>query len=598
MTPWFLRDPERLSQERAGIEELLKRSSDWFIGAEWLIDGCICLDAVVRAHDRDYELRVSFPSLYPDALPVVHTRNMQSRVSTHQYGGANGTLCLEWGPDNWHRDVTAVQMIESAHRLLEIENPLGQDRPEQPVVAPSRHHLTAGQDIRSETARWYDSEPLREFIRTQPANSVGSFTVSFRLIEERRIALVHEAKSLGGEIWKDGKIPTVIPDAGPGYLYSGVWFKTNLEASTIGTPENLDAIRTLLANLDGARLLATDGTSPIAGLQRPLTGVLIIDNAGEPHLFLITSGIYVTKFSPVRSEMIATNSRAPDLVDLSNHSVGIVGLGSAGSKIAICLARMGVRNFYIVDHDLLLPENLQRHALDWQAVTQHKVDAVSIALRQIAADAKVEVCRWHLTGQESNAVVNGALARLGRCDFIVDATAEPRVFNLLAAVARAAARPMVWLEIFAGGIGGLIARSRPGLDPAPQDMRGAYLQYCTDNPNPMAGTVARNYALETADGEVLQASDADVSVIAHHAAAVISDCFLPKGQSRYPYSMYLVGLQKAWVFDAPFQTIPLSMASFPVYYPQPTKSADLGPDNVAFLLDLLAKQKNATASAT
>jgi molybdopterin/thiamine biosynthesis adenylyltransferase len=598
MTPWFLRDPERLSQERAGIDELLKRSSDWFIGAAWILDGGICLDAVVRAHGHDYELRVSFPSLYPDALLVVQTRNMQTRVSTHQYGGANGTLCLEWGPDNWHRDVTAAQMIESAHRLLEIENPLGQDRPEQPVVAPSRHHLTAGQDIRNEKSRWYDSEPLREFVRTQPPNSVGSFKVSFRLIEDRWVALVHEATPLGGEIWKDGKIPTAMPDAAPGYLYSGVWFKTNLEAPEIGTPENLDAMRSLLANMDAAKFLATDGTSPIAGFQRALTGVLIIDNAGEPHLFLITSGRYVTKFSTVRSEMTLTNSRAPDLADLSNHSVGIVGLGSAGSKIAICLARMGVRNFYIADHDLLLPENLQRHALDWQAVTQNKVDAMAIAIRQIAADAKVEVCRWHLTGQESNAVVNGALARLGQCDLIVDATAEPRVFNLLSAVARAAARPMVWLEVFAGGIGGMIARSRPGLDPTPQDMRSAYLQYCTDNPNLAAGTVVRNYALETADGEVLQASDADVSVIAHHAAAFISDCFLPKGQSRYPYSMYLIGLQKAWVFEAPFQTIPLSMASFPVYYPEATKSADLGPDNVAFLLDLLAKQKNATAPAT
>jgi len=172
------------------------------------------------------------------------------------------------------------------------------------------------------------------------------------------------------------------------------------------------------------------------------------------------------------------------------------------------------------------------------------------------------------------------------------------VFNLLAALARAYARPMVWLEIFAGGIGGLISRSRPGLDPTPQDMRGAYLQYCTDNSNPDAGTFVRDYAVETADGEVIQASDADVSVIAHHAAGFVSDCLLHKERSKYPYSMYLIGLQKAWVFEAPFETIPVSMASFPVYHPEPDKSADLGPDNVAFLLDLLAKQKNATAPAT
>src|SRR5680860_1733083 len=110
MMPWFLRNPERLKLERSGIEDLT-HSADWLIGTIWLIDeDGLALDAVIRSKCHDYEVRVSFPFLYPDAPAVVRPRNMQCRISNHQYGGAEGPLCLEWGPDNWHREVTSVQM--------------------------------------------------------------------------------------------------------------------------------------------------------------------------------------------------------------------------------------------------------------------------------------------------------------------------------------------------------------------------------------------------------------------------------------------------------------------------------------------------------
>ena len=153
MLPWFLRSPDRLQSERSGIGALA-HSAQWLVGFEWRFDDDLCLDAVIRAHGHDYEVRVSFPALFPDAPATVRPRNMQGRVSHHQYGGTDGSLCLEWGPDTWHPSVTAAMMLESAHRLFEIENPLGRDRPEMPVVAPSRHCLTMGQELRGEKLRW------------------------------------------------------------------------------------------------------------------------------------------------------------------------------------------------------------------------------------------------------------------------------------------------------------------------------------------------------------------------------------------------------------------------------------------------------------
>jgi hypothetical protein len=231
-------------------------------------------------------------------------------------------------------------------------------------------------------------------------------------------------------------------------------------------------------------------------------------------------------------------------------------------------------------------------------VGEHKANAASIAINRINPEIKTEVSRLHLTGQESNASVNGVLNKLAECDLIIDATANPKVFNLLAAVARTSKRPMIWMEVFGGGTGGMVARSRPSLDPTPQDMRGAYLQYCTDNPAPTTSQTNNNYTTETADGEVLTASDSDVAIIAHHAARFVPDCFIPAEQAKFPYSMYLIGLTKAWVFDAPFATIPISMESFSTAGWEPEKTSVYSQDNVQFIVGLLEKQKNATANPT
>lgn len=596
MTPWFLRDPNRLKKERAELDEL-SRTAAWLVGYDWQLDGDLCLDAVIHAHDYDYELRISFPSLYPEAPSVVRPRNLKNRISTHQYGGADGPLCLEWGPDNWHQDVTAAQMLISAHKLFEVENPLGKDTQLILETAPSRHFLTIGQKVRSEWVRWYLSKKMQEFFKKQPKLSVGKFKFSLRDTGESWTVLVHEAALLEGEIWRDEQIPKNIPQTKQNYLDVGIWFKTDLDSKVIGKPSNLQEIRNILESMNVSNLLATDGSSPIEGFQQSVTGVLIIDKDDNLKLFIILSNDKATLVAPVSSENEITQSRAPESVKLGERKVGIVGLGSAGSKIVISLARMGIQNFFLADYDLMLPENLQRHALNWQSITQHKVDAMSNALNQISAEIKTDVSRFHITGQESNAVINGTLIKLSDCDLIIDATANTKVFNLLAAIARIAYKPLVWLEVFGGGIGGLVARSRPGFDPSPHDMRLLYLKYCEDNPDNTLSVNLTDYALETSEGEIITASDADVAIISHHAARFVTDCLICPECSRFPYSMYLIGLLKAWVFDAPFSTIPISTASLPIVNLQQSTD-DIDSDTYSFILALLEKKKNESSSAS
>lgn len=597
MSLWFLETPTRLALERAKINELL-RSADWLLGADWGFDldsGGLRLDAVIQAHSHDYEFRLTFPTLFPDAPIVVRPKNVDRRLSQHQYGGADGPLCLEWGPDNWQHGVTAAMMLESTHKLLEIENPLGQNRAKVPVVAPSRHRLETGQEVRGAQLRFYGSGRLKEFMAAQASGTAGGFEFSLRNIGGTRLALVHHATPSQGARWSDTVIPTVIPEADSSDLYSGVWLKAEVDQTVIGESEDLDALQARLKTTFTSELLARDGSSPVKGFERAIGAVLVSGQGGSIYFFVVSSGNRLWRATVVESDMTSQANRSPQAASLVMKKVGIVGLGSAGSKIAISLARMGVRKFFLSDYDLLLPENLQRHGLDWRGVLLHKVDAMAVALRAIAADTDIEVSQCHLTGQESNSVVNGTLNRLAGCDLIIDATGNSKAFNLLGGVVRTCEKPMVWLEVFGDGVGGLIARSRPGVDPCPLDMRASLLRFCSENPAPAELISAVDYATETAGGQVLCASDAEVSIIAHHAARLAVDCLTAGESSSYPHSMYLVGLSKCWVFRAPFDTIAVEVN--PPVTAERKAEEKLDPETVGFILQLLGKDRNESAPA-
>ena len=144
----------------------------------------------------------------------------------------------------------------------------------------------------------------------------------------------------------------------------------------------------------------------------------------------------------------------------------------------------------------------------------------------------------------------------------------------------------------------MVARSRPRVDPTPQDMRGAYLKYCTDNPDPTAKPTRNDYGFETDEGKVLIASDADIAIIAHHAVRFAADCFTAPEQAKFPHSMYLVGLCKGWVFEQPFVTIPISMASFSTAGWSKGDNAEFGPELSGFIFELIQKRNNAPIITT
>lgn len=545
---WFLDDLNRLARERAGVRDL-QSTCAWLTGVRWWIEhGQLCLDAVIDVRGREYPVRMTYPEFFPALPPVVRPVQEGARWSEHQF--PDGSLCLEWGPDTWHPEVTSMQMLESTYRLLDAESPGGHSVA-GPV--PSRHRLSDGQSLRGRVGRVHFGRGLREYLGRLPhgLQAVADFHIVFQ--SNSFLVVVQTVRAAGFDPWQEETLPRSLRrDADSPLLYRALVGKISAEAPVllgIADVPKLDAL--LLQQGFGQMALLEDGSDSPAG-------AVIVGADASPHFFIRWDrGDALQRLAPVYTDWQDPSLRMPtEYLALSERLVGIVGLGSVGSKVAVSLARMGLGRFFLVDEDIFLPENAARHTLDLHSIGEHKVDGVAEQIRRVSTTAEVGVSRVHLTGQESNAVVAGVLEKLGRCDVLVDATADPKVFGLLDAVAAAESKPLVWMEVFAGGIGGMIARSRPGKDPRPFTMRRAYHQFCAEQPPPQ-GLLVRDYTIEAQD-EILTATDADVSVVAALSAEVAADALLNREPSRFPHSMYLIGLARGWAFDAPLQVIPIA----------------------------------------
>lgn len=244
--------------------------------------------------------------------------------------------------------------------------------------------------------------------------------------------------------------------------------------------------------------------------------------------------------------------------------VAIVGCGSMGSKVAASMARSGVADFYLIDGDVLKQGNLDRNDLDWHSVGAHKVDGVIERLCAIRPDVKVDGWIGHLGGQNSTASLVTCLQKLASCDLIVETTASGQSFGFASSVATQDRVPMVWGRVFGGGYGGYIARSRPGIEAQPQDVQHELYTWMTEpnKPKPPHDSDI-DYGAEPDDQPAMVADDADVSAISAHLARMALDALRPAEQSDYPYSVYVIGLRKEWIFQQPFEVHPLLLRAAP-----------------------------------
>ena len=78
-----------------------------------------------------------------------------------------------------------------------------------------------------------------------------------------------------------------------------------------------------------------------------------------------------------------------DISLLSQIKVLVAGCGSGGASVALHLAMSGVRNFTLIDKDLLGTENIIRHVCGRRYIGMKKVDAVADVIRDRIPTANI-----------------------------------------------------------------------------------------------------------------------------------------------------------------------------------------------------------------
>ena len=138
--------------------------------------------------------------------------------------------------------------------------------------------------------------------------------------------------------------------------------------------------------------------------------------------------------------------------DLEALRIGVVGVGSVGSVVAEGLARVGVREFVLIDHDLVEEHNLDRllnaHRKD---IGRLKTDVAEDAIRAASTANRVVVANYPRKVQNPEAY---AAAR--DCDILVSCVDSPVARDLLNRIAHRDGVPVV--------DGGVDVRTAPGTE--------------------------------------------------------------------------------------------------------------------------------------
>ena len=537
MSAWWGEDHARLAAEKMSISGL-QNEETWLDNVEWSFDDYLRLRSVfdIKIKDTVHQFVMTYHNTFPSSPPSIAPIN-NNIISSHQY--RNGELCLEIRPDNWRPEFDGADMIRSAYKLLSIENT---DELENATIAPSAHQVTHSMATRFAVGRFYVTKEVKDVLLDN-APDITRATFAQQYIGSKNLVIHLVELETEDWAWKSKLPPSTFKEEA--YTVNGKMIRLSIETEEFCKKINEN-------NLTDIMLLQEEKND-----DNWLRLIITSDN----EILLIKK--FPGSENPSLYTTIYSSSKEVDrtgiqIEDLSEKKIAIVGLGSIGSKIATILARSGVSKFELIDDDILHHENLVRHDADWRDVGMHKADVVARRLRLISSNIEVNVRKTAIGAQVSATEAGNVDVAISNCYLVIDATANPHVFNHLAGIISKSRSTLVWGGVHAGGIGGYIARSRTKQDPGPYVIRDGLNEFYStvDAKPPVADS--RDYQGEESD-KVLIASDAQVSVIASHMANLAIDSIVNVTNSEFGDHAYIIGLTSRWDFGV-FDTRPIHVS--------------------------------------
>ena len=153
----------------------------------------------------------------------------------------------------------------------------------------------------------------------------------------------------------------------------------------------------------------------------------------------------------------------PDASMLKGRRAVLFGAGALGGYVATSLAQSGVGHLEIVDHDILLPENVVRHIAGYPLAGIPKVAAVKMIAGSHSPASNIEIHSQYV------ATPLQIRERIRDVDVVVDASGSHNLTDALSTVTTEMEKPLISGGLYRGGFIGRVQRqARPSDTPIQQ----------------------------------------------------------------------------------------------------------------------------------
>lgn len=265
--------PQRMAQEWRLLQEYAQSGSGFSLQGWGLTEtGLVCLRFGQKVLNRTLDGLLVYPDFFPDVPAYIRPqRSGESWSRHHQYLGS-GVLCLEYGPDNWDRGITGLDLVRSAIKLVCTEL-ISLVSPNFGVVQ-SRHLPTLGQEVRGQDWRFVVTLGLRSVL----AQDRGSSLALTCAISDLAGRLVMVPTELGKPPVQVCDVPSALRD--DYYLERSGWA---LRVPSIRALGKLSSTTDLQEKL-GAAWPCRDGIGAVAQV------LLLHDGSNTLRVFCVTEG--------------------------------------------------------------------------------------------------------------------------------------------------------------------------------------------------------------------------------------------------------------------------------------------------------------------
>jgi molybdopterin/thiamine biosynthesis adenylyltransferase len=447
LRPWFRAHPDRFKEEREKLEAM-----GFVLDEEKLKDASTVVFIGSLSEFPDRKLIVTFPWAYPSIPPKITDDGNCQLLPRHQRASTR-TYCL-FGPssESWFSKMYATDALAETSRLLgdvlgEPANSLDDPYPEPPSAQP----------IFSKDGVILVPPPVSDFLpndRTKPAEGIIRLKYSSKekngstsrgvILEAGFKDKAEKAFALKGYAFVDGTDIrgrlTFLPNL-PRPIVDGRDFVANLESFGIAPQKNYDWHALVFPEESGDR-----STTRYSWL------LFKKEKAG---------------FCAVRTltyRSAEKSARIPGLEFLPKKRIAVIGCGSIGSKIACSLASSGVKDFLLVDKDLMEPVNAVRHECGIHDFARPKVHALAIRLASLNPDTweTCDAITGDPFGELPSEIREKFFAYLDKCDLIVNATGVQGLSRAICELSNHFFVPSIHVSVTNGAWSGEVFRYLPG----------------------------------------------------------------------------------------------------------------------------------------